>query len=424
MNPQVAECCAANLPANFQANSGAQSAQNTANVLPAKPPKLPKLPKAAPAPLSVVLEWAGSGEPIGTWLIDFDSFPLPQATTKLTSRASHVQSQVLQAIAHFFPGTQPAQASRIKVFDGHSGVELTPDPTTNKRHFAASKEAKKQWQALLKRQRDQHKLGLQKATPTSGASNSQQAKTAKTAKQVKEKEEEQKVLLSVGLYTDYRMLLRLIKETKDYYKSNAFFESFSSARKGVPSTWNDIVLDYATTCDPAVLAAVCNAWPRRYAEFIPTHLCNDINFMKQFKDRGLLLKASQNLLANKKFLRHALSIKQSRSCKSMLKHLSSTLRNDKKVVCAAVWSGGPEELQYASDAIRDDLDVVRFACSLNALSLKHASPRLKTNVQLVNACLLAVPATYLTEFRQTLDPTWKKEQRAWLESHKLSVVSC
>ncbi len=106
----------------------------------------------------------------------------------------------------------------------------------------------------------------------------------------------------------------------------------------------------------------------------------------------------------------------------MLNLLPPAMQDDEQVVCWAVWSGGSDELAYASERVKNCRQVVEYACSVDCMALCHASPELKCDPQLLNACFAVVPATRLAKFRKKLDPAWMAEQKKLLKTRKLDLL--
>ena len=364
---------------------------------------------STPFPLEVTLEWAGSGDAIGKCWIDFDSCanvsepkndePLMQlqglSTTQLTMRTRCLQQQVQQAIACLQPGSQPEFANTLRLFVGHGGVEITPDPVFSKSrsNFEASPEAKAQYRALLKLQRE-NKGDVQA--------------------------NKKPLVLSVALYEDHARLVWLIENSDTRQAGVNVFPAFLSAcRQYQTTTYKGFGLTFDSVTSLPVMTALCNKWPAHFVDLIPHAYLDDMRFMTLCTSRLVFSRASPRLLNDNAFIRLAFSFKNW-SCQ-LLHLLSPAMQDDEHIVRWAIWSGGPKELQFASDRIKSDRELVEFACSIDPLALCYASPELKCDPHLLNACFAVVPAARFVEFRKSIDPAWLDKQKLLLKFRKPKV---
>jgi hypothetical protein len=107
-------------------------------------------------------------------------------------------------------------------------------------------------------------------------------------------------------------------------------------------------------------------------------------FMSQYPN---LIPKSESLMQDKKFMLEVVQY-----CPCFLQYASEPLRGDKDLVSFAIKING-EALQYASESLKDDRDLVYAAIEQNGSFLEHASEKLKGERAIV---LFAVQKTGLS----------------------------
>jgi hypothetical protein len=192
---------------------------------------------------------------------------------------------------------------------------------------------------------------------------------------------------------------------------------FEGTQKGKQAVWQGVVLEPFVMSVKSVIKVLCDKWPSTFAKYIPPALRDDFDFMTSFKTPAVFKKASKQLLENKQFLRKAFSFNSQNSHVCLLQYLTPALQNDKQVVRWALWSHGGKALRWASANLRDDVSIVQYACSMDCLAIEYASPRLRSDLQLVAACLATVSQARLFALRNVLG-TWVQTQERFLTATK------
>ena len=110
------------------------------------------------------------------------------------------------------------------------------------------------------------------------------------------------------------------------------------------------------------------------------------NFVSEELRSNLVFDAENSKFYDKRFKEIYDSINLVKKSGNLLYTLSSELRNNKRIVKAAVMQNGLS-LQHASEALKADKTIVIAAVKQNGLSLKHASEALKADKTIVESAM-------------------------------------
>ena len=369
-----------------------------------------------PADIPVVVEWAGSGLPIGSTTIkvaELHALVHESATEYETwrrglARARGLQYTVYELLKHqdtAFLEKHEHWVS-LKICAGHGGCELTPSPTCFGPNFECAPETLKAWTQLLKLQRT-----LTKKAQTPQAPHAPHAPQAPDAPQAQEPEpslttpETQQdneafavpLVLSVSIYDEWDVFAYLmLKTTLNRSNLKTCFSGLLYNMKHVSFGRTPLHVDMFQ--HRGICLALCKMFPAHFE--VPEVFRDDESFMRACPAEIHFL-ASERLRSSRDFARFAFQRKRSLE-DSVYKHLSPKLRECKDLLQMAYWSEGWGVLQYASDELRDSEDIVLALFSKSACVIKHASQRLQKCVKMQRACIALVRKDELESLRSIM----------------------